>query len=407
LHSYSGNQDITILKLNSDGIYQWHTFYGAGNIDRGHGITTDSYDNIYITGYSGGTWTGPSGELPLHPHSGSADIYILKLNSDGIYQWHTFYGSASGDGDNSSSITTDSDDNIYITGFSGATWTGPSGELPLHPHGSWDDISIIKLNSDGIYQWHTFYGAGGMDYGLGITTDSYDNIYVTGEGGATWTGPSGELPLHPHSGVWGDWDISIIKLNSDGIYQWHTFYGSGDDDCGHGITTDSYDNIYITGYSRGTWTGPSGELPLHPHSGGTGVFILKLNSDGIYQWHTFYGSGFTDYGHGITLDSDDNIYIAGYSNWTWTGPSGELPLHPHGGWYDITILELNSDGIYQWHTFYGSSDEDWGQRITTDSYDNIYVTGVSSATTWTGPSGELPLHPHSGGYDIFILKLTP
>jgi hypothetical protein len=134
---------------------------------------------------------------------------------------------------------------------------------------------------------------------------------------------------------------------------------------------------------------------------------LKLNSDGIYQWHTFYGSGFTDYGHGITLDSDDNIYIAGYSNWTWTGPSGELPLHPHGGWYDITILELNSDGIYQWHTFYGSSDEDWGQRITTDSYDNIFVTGLSSGTTWTGPSGELPLHPHSGGYDIFILKLTP
>jgi uncharacterized delta-60 repeat protein len=403
LHPYSGNWDISIIKLNSDGIYQWHTFYGSVSDDYSYSITTDSDDNIYIIGNSDTAWTGPSGELPLHSYSGfGIDIFIIKLNSDGIYQWHTFYGS--GDYDYGYDIATDSDDNIYVTGYSWAAWIGPSGELPLHPYSGGRDIYILKLNSNGIYQWHTFYGSGNNDEGYDIATDSYDNIYVTGKSLATWTGPSGELPLHPHNS--SSYDISLLKLNSNGIYQWHTFYGSGDYNYGSGITLDSYDNIYVTGYSWAPWTGPSGELPLHSHSDNSDISILKLNSDGIYQWHTFYGSSGSDNGWGITTDSYDNIYVTGYSNATWTGPSGELPLHPHSGDTNIPILKLNSDGIYQWHTFYGAVSDDEGYSITTDSYDNIYVTGYSSAT-WTGPSGELPLHPYSGGYDILILKLTP
>ena len=44
-------------------------------------------------------------------------------------------------------------------------------------------------------------------------------------------------------------DIFVLKLNSSGTYQWHTFYGSSSDDYGYGIVTDGSGNVYVTGYS--------------------------------------------------------------------------------------------------------------------------------------------------------------
>ena len=36
----------------------------------------------------------PGGQSPLHPHSGAEDVFVVKLDSGGAYQWHTFYGSS-------------------------------------------------------------------------------------------------------------------------------------------------------------------------------------------------------------------------------------------------------------------------------------------------------------------------
>ena len=56
--------------------------------DYGFSIAVDTNGNVYVTGYSYATWGSP-----LNPHSGSSDIVVLKLDSSGTYQWHTFYGS--------------------------------------------------------------------------------------------------------------------------------------------------------------------------------------------------------------------------------------------------------------------------------------------------------------------------
>ncbi len=50
----------------------------------------DGSGNVYVTGNSSATWG-----TPLHAHSGdseASDIFVLKLDSGGAYQWHTFYG---------------------------------------------------------------------------------------------------------------------------------------------------------------------------------------------------------------------------------------------------------------------------------------------------------------------------
>lgn len=71
-----------------DPIYQWVTSFGSTGNDEGWALAVDNKGNAYITGYSTATWG-----TPLHPFSGEYDISVVKLNNDGSLAWNTFYGS--------------------------------------------------------------------------------------------------------------------------------------------------------------------------------------------------------------------------------------------------------------------------------------------------------------------------
>ena len=45
------------------------------------------------------------------------------------------------------------------------------------------------LTIDPVYKWHSFYGSSGGDYGYGIAVDTGGNIYITGYSEATWGSP--------------------------------------------------------------------------------------------------------------------------------------------------------------------------------------------------------------------------
>jgi len=52
---------------------------GTSSDDYGFGVTVDSSDNIYVTGYT-------AGGLDNNSNSGSLDIFLVKFNSDGVKQ---------------------------------------------------------------------------------------------------------------------------------------------------------------------------------------------------------------------------------------------------------------------------------------------------------------------------------
>jgi hypothetical protein len=389
------------LSSLSEGNYLWHTFFGSSGDDEGFAIAADADGGIYITGWSAASWDGPQGQPPLHAYSGSYELFVLKLDAAGAYQWHTFYGSESVD--DAIGIAVDVG-GVYLAGGSYRSWNGPQGQAPLHVHSSGRDFTIIKLDTSGEYQWHTFFGPGSDNFGggWGIALDSNDDIYVTGSSKVSWDGPEGQVPLHAHS---GSDDLTVIKLDTSGAYQWHTFYGSPAIDCASAIAVDASDGIYITGWSTNSWTGPLGQAALHTHGGYKEIMVLKLSALGAYQWHTFYGSAGDDDANGVATHVSDGVYLVGASNASWNGPQGQAPLHAYGGGYNLSVLKLDASGSYQWHTFWGFPLLSDGSAISVDEWGGIYLVGASNAS-WVGSAGQAPLHSYAGKYDLVVLKLN-
>jgi hypothetical protein len=406
-HSSPGdNEDLFVFKLDRNGAYQWHTFFGgAGGADYAMAAALDGDGNILVAGFSWGGWIGPpdpSGVPPKHAYGGgTSEAMVLKLDASGEYQWHTFFGAGYKDTyDEAHGIAVDDSGNAYVAIKSDDTWTGPSGEEPKNKYVGGPDIAVLKLNGSGEYQWHTFFGSeDGEVVPASIAVDG-STVYVTGNSASGWDVDK-TAPLNGYSG--GD-DIVVIKVSTDGAYQWHTFYGSPSNDGGNGIAVRE-GSVYVAGYSFAAWDGPAARFPRHSYSGQADITVLKLNSAGTYQWHTFYGSAAADdFGLDLALNSRGSVFIVGRSLASWLyGSTG--PAHQYTGGADLVIVKVDSAGAYGWHTFYGSSDEDLGQDIAVDSRGDIHAAG-SSRATWVGDGDASPLHEYTGDQDLFELVLA-
>src|SRR6266446_4487674 len=178
VRAYSGGADSFVAKLDSSGNLIWNTFLGGnGNDDEGLGVAVDGSGNVYVAGSSNATWGSP-----VRAYSGDTDSFAAKLDSSGNLLWNTFLGSSRDD--NGKAIAVDGSGNVHVTGFSNATWGSP-----VRAYGSSLDSFAAKLDSSGNLTWNTFLGGSGDDYGASVAVDGSGNVYVEGYSFATWGSP--------------------------------------------------------------------------------------------------------------------------------------------------------------------------------------------------------------------------
>jgi hypothetical protein len=183
-------------------------------------------------------------------------------------------------------------------------------------------------------------GTSASDAGYGVTVDSSDNIYVTGY---TYGGLDGNTNS-------GENDIFLVKYNSSGVKQGTQQLGTSSYDYGRGVTVDSSNNIYVTGYTAGGLDG-------NTNSGSYDTFLVKYNSSGTKQWTQQLGTSSRDIVTRVTVDSSDNIYLTGHT-------AGGLDWNTNSGENDIFLVKYNSSGVKQWTQQLGTSSEDYGLGVT-------------------------------------------
>ena len=198
----AGDYDAFAAKLNSSGTLQWNTFMGSSGFDSGYAIAVDGAGFVYVAGSSNSTWGSP-----VNAHAGGTyDAFAAKLDSSGALQWNTFMGSSGFD--SGKVIAVDGSDNVYVTGYSDATWGSP-----VNAHAGGNDAFAAKLNSSGALQWNTFIGSSANDRGNAMAVDDSANVYVAGRSDdATWGSP-----VSAHA---GDYEAFAVKFSSNRAMPW-------------------------------------------------------------------------------------------------------------------------------------------------------------------------------------------
>lgn len=99
--------DFATIKYNPDGGQEWvQIFNGTGNgEDQPCAIVVDNEGSIYVTGKSAGIGS-------------NLDYATIKYNPDGGQEWIQVYSGSANDQDIPSSIVTDNNGSVYVTGFS-------------------------------------------------------------------------------------------------------------------------------------------------------------------------------------------------------------------------------------------------------------------------------------------------
>jgi hypothetical protein len=254
----NGNDDVFLIKTDSNGDTMWTKTFGGTENDRGYSLK-ETLDSGYII--AGSTQSFGAGSL---------DVYLIKTNVIGDTIWTKTYGGS--DDDRGFSVQQTSDQGYVITGLT-------------ESFGFYADVWLIKVDSVGDTLWTKTYGAIGHDVGLSVAKTSDQGYIITG-----WTNSFIQFP-----------DIYVIKTDSLGDTLWTKTYGGLDWDEGYTVEQTSDGGFIIGGitssYGSGNWD----------------IYLLKTDSLGDTIWTRTYGSSSYDYCHSVHELTDGGYVVIGYT----------------------------------------------------------------------------------------------
>lgn len=384
---------------------------------------------------------------------------LSSLSFSQNFHWATQTGGSGWD--EGTSIKTDHNNNVYVSGaFAGTVDFDPGADiLNLNSVGE-KDAFISKLDADGNLIWVKQFGDSAfIDEKNTFALDSTGHIYISGSFlGTIDFDPGAGSTLLTSEGM--DRDIFILKLDENGNFVWAKQIGGPFNYSfptpthANAIAVDQTGHLYLTGYFDGTIDfdpHPVDSFNMTSQYNASDIFVCKLTTDGNFTWaKQFTGTDMNGgVGYAITVDNNGNIYTTGTigasvdfdpgsttyyltpsvsmqteiyvskldasGNFVWAramGPGEGSAIvfdKDHAiytsGWtpsgYPAMLNKLDSEGNLLWAKQLGGSN---GKSIAVDSHRNVYTTGVCFGTNDFDPgSGVYTLT--GGNSDAYISKL--
>jgi hypothetical protein len=316
----ASSEDYVIIKYDAAGKEVWLRRYnGTGNgYDRPSFAHLDASGNLYVTGGSMGKGGG-----------GDMDYATIKYDAAGTELWVRRYSGKGSNWDEATSLAVDAAGNVFVTG---ASWDEASS----------DDCVTIKYDGNGNQLWVKRYNGQGNDADRAIcaTVDAAGNVYVTGNSltGATL-------------------DYVTIKYDTNGKQVWAKSFSRSQDsfDAGICVTTDSFGNEYVTGYSRNDETDYDCVTIKYD---GRGNQLLTRRFNGV--------DNLMDMPAGMVVDAQGNVYVTGTSR---SNASSD----------DYLTIKYSPNGNEDWVISYNGKGNGTDQAFAlfVDASGNVYVTGTS------------------------------
>lgn len=222
--------------------------------------------------------------------------------------------------------------------------------------------------------------------------------------------------LDPGPGVFsvtsnGNADVFIQKVDAFGNFLWGASFGASTSspESAASVTVDSQDNIILTGRTSSTVDldpGPGTDFQTTPNTV-YAVYVIKLDPQGQYIWGRIFGGIGNDAGHGVAIDSQDNIITVGaLGNAVADLDPGPGVFNAGGnGMSEIFVQKMDPNGIFIWGAAVGGTANDIAYAVAVDGNDDVLVTGEFRNTVDFDPGPGVATLTSGGAEDIFVLKL--
>jgi hypothetical protein len=252
-----GLSDFLLIKIDQEGNKIWQKTYGGSGHETCKSIKKSNNGGYLLIGNSS------SIDGDLSNNYGEQDVWMLKVDNEGIIQWQQNFGGSKDDF--IYNFIEDHEGNFVIIG---ETYSFDIDATDNHGENGSRDFFIIKVSAQGQKIWSNCYGGSSEEYARGIVESNGSEYVVVGESYSNDGQATNNI---------GSADIWIIKLNIiDGELIWQKKYGSE----GH----DEPNDLILTFDNNFLFVGNT--LPFQnfndvtQHYGGDDFWIVKLlNND--------------------------------------------------------------------------------------------------------------------------------
>ncbi len=295
--SFGATQDdLWVIKLDTDGNVEWEKTYAGKLLDRAASIQ-QTRDGGYIVGGFSKSWYPGRGVSVL--------MWVLKLDHKGNIQWEKAYGKI---GCGFLRAIKQTHDGGYI--IAGTAWdVGPKNRKK--------EILVLKLDPKGNMKWNKMYGGKGLDEPYDVIQTSDRGYVVVGI-----TNSFGEK--------WGDY--WVLKLDKYGNSLWQRTFGGDLEDRATSVVETSDRGYLVAGWTR--------SLGLEKYD--INAWLVKLSRDGKIKWQKSYGDKWFNCITSVDATSDGGFVAAGSTN-IWKR------------FADMWMLKVDGSGNVQWQRTYGGS----------------------------------------------------
>ena len=322
---YAKGWDAFVIKLNEYGSeILYSTYLGGNDYDYATGIAVDREGFAYVTGYTE-SLTFPTTDAFQPVKSNVEDAFVSKLNQDGsALVYSTFLGG--NNFDQANSISVDPKHNAYICGVTLSNDFPTKNPIQGIKNENLDGF-VTKLNEMGDeLVFSTYLGGKNIDRVFSVAVDPIS----TNQFGCTYICGITYSPDFPTKNpikkdLKGGQDVFVAKLDTQGTsFIYSTYLGGGGFDQAYSITTDPImyygdQEPYCTGvaYITGMTNSPDfpTKYPLQTRkSDNFDAFVTKIHEKGSgYLFSTYLGGNNIDRAFGIAVDSEEYIYLCGYT----------------------------------------------------------------------------------------------
>ncbi len=329
--SFSASSQALLLKVDSLGNFLWSNHYGGTESESGRRVLYKKSIGFYIAGFTNSIGNG------------GFDYYLVKTDTNGVFEWEKSYGGAGWEKVNDAVMTIDT--GIMMVGESSSNIYGTK------------DIYIVKTDQYGDTLWTRTIGDSGDDIAHTIK-ELNDTTYIV----------AGEY-YNVTSSLTKSW---AMQIRNDGTIDWELNFGSAENSRIKTMYFNGTDILLFgTNYGAGL-------------DGLNGYFAI-LNMSGVYALDFVWnGPGDKEFVHMTRFGSMNNIYAIQKVQNQWSYAIGN----------DLAVEKYDNSFTLSTYFTIAHEGDDVANQIIPTSDGTAIIVGYTTNVI-------------SGGNEIYLCKIGP